>query len=298
MKLNALYKKALKEHFAIGAFNFNNLETLKAIVDACLAASTPALVCVSEGAFSYMGEACIGMFRAEKKRYKDIFLHLDHGKSFEMCKKAIDLGFDSVMIDASSLSFEKNVALTKKVVDYAHARGVWVEAELGVIGGTEDLVSAKKAIFTNAEEAKKFVSLTKADSLAVAIGTSHGAYKFSGESKLNFKRLGEIEKAIPKTPLVLHGASSVPEKYVELLNAYGGDLKGAKGVDEKSLKTACTRHNICKINSDTDLRIAFTAGVREHLLKNPENFDPRKYLSQGKKYVTEAVLEKFRYLSK
>ena len=202
------------------------------------------------------------------------------------------------MIDASSFPFEENVKQTKEVVNYAHSKGVMVEAELGTLAGIEDEVRADKNIYTNPNEAKKFVELTNCDSLAVAIGTSHGAYKFTGESKLNMEILSEIESLIPNTPLVLHGASSVPQKYVDLLNKFGGNVTGAKGVDESLLSEACHKHNICKINSDTDLRICFTGAVRKYLTENPEVFDLRKYLGAGKEEVKNLLVEKIKLLGK
>lgn len=290
--------KALKEKYALGAFNFVNLEMLKAIIEASLETNFPVIASVSEGALKYIGEEeTVAMFKSAKKNAK-VFLHLDHGKNLDLIKRTVDLGFDSVMIDASSFPFEENVKQTKEVVNYAHSKGVMVEAELGTLAGIEDEVKADKNIYTNPNEAKKFVELTNCDSLAVAIGTSHGAYKFSGESKLNMEVLSEIENLLPNTPLVLHGASSVPQKYVDLLNNFGGNVKGAKGVDEKLLYEACHKHNICKINSDTDLRITFTATIRKYLTENPEVFDLRKYLGAGKEEVKKLLIEKIKLLGK
>lgn len=282
---------ALKNGYALGAFNFVNLEVLKAIVEASKETDTPCLCSVSEGALKYIGEEeTVAMFKAAKKDAK-VFLHLDHGKDMDLIKRMVDLGFDSVMIDASSKPFEENVRLTKEIVDYAHAKNVFVEAELGVLSGIEDEVSAEKNIYTNPAEAQKFVAETGVDMLAIAIGTSHGAYKFAGESRLNFDILNQIQELIPNTPLVLHGASSVPQNLVEELNSVGGNIKGAKGVDDKILSQACRQH-ICKINTDTDLRIAFTLGVRKFMLENPEVFDIRKYLGAGKEQVKKLVKEK------
>ena len=296
--MKKIFQNALKEKYALGAFNFVNLEMLKAIINASLETDFPVIASVSEGALKYMGEEeTVGMFKAAKKNAK-VFLHLDHGKNLELIKRTVDLGFDSVMIDASSFSFEENVRQTIEVVNYAHKKNVLVEAELGTLAGIEDEVKAEKNIYTNPNEAKKFVELTNCDSLAVAIGTSHGAYKFAGESKLNMEILSEIETLIPNTPLVLHGASSVPQKYVELLNKFGGNVKGAKGVDESLLSEACHKHNICKINSDTDLRICFTAAVRKYLTENPEEFDLRKYLGAGKEEVKKLLIEKIKLLGK
>lgn len=296
--MKKIFQNALKEKYALGAFNFVNLEMLKAIINASLETDFPVIASVSEGALKYMGEEeTVGMFKAAKKNAK-VFLHLDHGKNLELIKRTVDLGFDSVMIDASSFSFEENVRQTIEVVNYAHKKNVLVEAELGTLAGIEDEVKAEKNIYTNPNEAKKFVELTNCDSLAVAIGTSHGAYKFTGESKLNMEILSEIESLIPNTPLVLHGASSVPQKYVDLLNKFGGNVTGAKGVDESLLSEACHKHNICKINSDTDLRICFTGAVRKYLTENPEVFDLRKYLGAGKEEVKNLLIEKIKLLGK
>lgn len=296
--MKKIFQNALKEKYALGAFNFVNLEMLKAIINASLETDFPVIASVSEGALKYMGiEETVGMFKAAKKNAK-VFLHLDHGKNLELIKRTVDLGFDSVMIDASSFSFEENVKQTKEVVNYAHKKDVLVEAELGTLAGIEDEVKAEKNIYTDPNEAKKFVELTNCDSLAVAIGTSHGAYKFSGDSKLNMEILSEIETLIPNTPLVLHGASSVPQKYVDLLNKFGGNVTGAKGVDESLLSEACHKHNICKINSDTDLRICFTGAVRKYLTENPEVFDLRKYLGAGKEEVKNLLVEKIKLLGK
>lgn len=296
--MKKIFQNALKEKYALGAFNFVNLEMLKAIINASLETDFPVIASVSEGALKYMGiEETVGMFKAAKKNAK-VFLHLDHGKNLELIKRTVDLGFDSVMIDASSFSFEENVRQTIEVVNYAHKKNVLVEAELGTLAGIEDEVKAEKNIYTDPNEAKKFVELTNCDSLAVAIGTSHGAYKFTGESKLNMEILSEIESLIPNTPLVLHGASSVPQKYVDLLNKFGGNVTGAKGVDESLLSEACHKHNICKINSDTDLRICFTAAVRKYLTENPEVFDLRKYLGAGKEEVKNLLIEKIKLLGK
>ena len=296
--MKKIFQNALKEKYALGAFNFVNIEMLKAIINASLETDFPVIASVSEGALKYMGEEeTVGMFKAAKKNAK-VFLHLDHGKNLELIKRTVDLGFDSVMIDASSFSFEENVKQTKEIVNYAHKKNVLVEAELGTLAGIEDEVKAEKNIYTNPNEAKKFVELTNCDSLAVAIGTSHGAYKFTGESKLNMEILSEIESLIPNTPLVLHGASSVPQKYVDLLNKFGGNVTGAKGVDESLLSEACHKHNICKINSDTDLRIAFTATIRKYLTENPEVFDLRKYLGAGKEEVKNLLVEKIKLLGK
>ena len=289
-------KKARLEKFAIGAFNFNNMETLKAICEAAEIEKSPVMVAMSENALKYMGlEFTVGMFNSAKKRYKaPMFLHLDHGASYEMCKTCIDAGFDSVMIDGSALPFKENVKLTKKVVAYAHKKNVLVEGEIGVLAGVEDDVQSDVHHYTNPAEAKAFVDATGVDLLAVAIGTSHGAYKFSGTPKLEFNILSQIEKLLPNFPIVLHGASTVSEKHVEKINSLGGEVKGSAGVPEKLLKKAFTQHNVCKVNTDTDIRIAFTAGVREVLTNSKKEIDPRKYLSKGQNEVYEVVKFKIR----
>ncbi|MGB4470081.1 MAG: ketose-bisphosphate aldolase, partial [Tepidanaerobacteraceae bacterium] len=224
-----------------------------------------------------------------------IVLHLDHGEDFEICKACIDDGFTSVMIDGSKYPFEENVRLTKQVVDYAHERGVVVEAELGRLAGIEDAVkvSEKDAILTDPDEAVEFVERTGVDSLAIAIGTSHGAYKFKGEPKLDFERLDKITELLPGFPIVLHGASSVPSELVELCNKYGGQIPGAQGVPEDMLRKAATM-GVCKINIDTDLRLAMTASVRKYLVENPSEFDPRKYLGAGREAIKQLVKHKIR----
>lgn len=286
---------SIKNHYALGAYNFVNMEMLKGICQGAKISKSPFLASVSEGALEYMGENFVlPIFNSAKKEFPEIpfFLHLDHGKSFEICKKAVDLGFNSVMIDGSSLPFEENIALTKKVVDYAHKKNVFVEAELGVLAGIEDNVKSDKNIFTNPLKAKEFVEKTNCDSLAVAIGTSHGAYKFKGKSTLRFDILKEIEEKLPNFPLVLHGASSVPQKYVEIINNYGGKIEGAVGVDEKLLQTASTEHNIYKINTDTDLRLVYFATLRKHIAENPQNFDLRKFNQVAIKEIANFVADK------
>ena len=289
--LEFYYKDCLKNGYALGAYNFVNLEILKGICSGCLMSKSPCLASVSEGAFSYLGEDFVmPIFRTAKEHYNlPIFLHLDHGKSFEMCKKAVDLGFDSVMIDGSGLSFEENVKLTKKVVEYAHKKNVFVEAELGVLAGVEDKISASEHIYTDPKQAKLFVEKTGCDSLAVAIGTSHGAYKFKGDAILRFDILSEIEKELPNFPLVLHGASTVPQKYVEEINKFGGEVTGAKGVEEKLLKEATTKHNIFKINTDTDIRLVYFAVLRKHLFENKNNIDLRKFNNEAIKEIADYV---------
>ncbi len=295
MNLKEYFEKAIKEGFALGAFNFNNMEILQAIVSACEKTNSPAILAVSESAIEYMGEDMLmAMWNAVKKPY--IFLHLDHGKSFEICKKCVDLGFDSVMIDGSSLSFEENVSITKKVCEYAHKKNVLVEGEIGVLAGVEDEISAEKNIYTNPVETKEFVEKTKVDSLAVAIGTSHGAYKYSGKQKLRIDILQEIEKLLPAFPIVLHGASTVNENLIQKINRNGGKIKKAIGVNEELLKEIIQKHNVVKINTDTDIRLAMTGGIREVLKNNKQIFDPRKYLKEGKNQIEKLVQNKTRNL--
>ena len=292
--LDFYFKDSIKNGYCLGAYNFVNMEVLKGICIGSAKTNSPCLASVSEGALKYMGEEFVlNLFKSAKKEFNiPLFLHLDHGKSFEICKKAVDLGFDSVMIDGSGLPFEENVALTKKVVDYAHKKGVFVEAELGVLKGVEDLVSADKNIYTNKEEAKMFVKKTKCDSLAVAIGTSHGAYKFKDKAELRFDILNGIEKELKNYPLVLHGASSVPQKYVDVIISHGGKLSGAKGVDDALLHEACTKHNIFKINTDTDLRLAYFSVLRTSLDEHPENIDLRKFNTQAIEEIANYVAYK------
>lgn len=281
--------KALKQHFAIGGMNFSNMENLQGIVDACKELKSPALISVSEGALEYMGaDYCMALANVARKT-PGIFLHLDHGKSYEVCKKAVDLGFDSVMIDGSALEYNDNMALTKKVCKYAHAKGVLVEGELGQIKGIEDTVSADEHHFTDPKKAKEFVEKTGVDTLAVAIGTSHGAYKYKGKQELRFDILTEIEKELPNFPLVLHGASTVNQDLVATINKNGGKLKNAVGIPEKLLVEAVEKHNVIKINTDTDFRMAMTARTRETLKNNPEVFDPRKYLGAGRTEIKKTT---------
>ena len=292
--LEYYFKDSKKNGYCLGAYNFINMETLKGICEGCKKSKSPAILAVSEGALSYMGENFVkALFDSAKKEYKlPLFLHLDHGKSFEVCKKCVDLGFDSVMIDASSLSFEENVKLTKKVVAYAHKNGVLVEAELGVLAGVEDTVSAKENFYTDPASAKEFVTKTGCDTLAIAIGTSHGAYKHAGKQQIRFDILEEIEKLIPNTPLVLHGASSVPQKFVQQINKFGGNLSGTSGINEKTLAKLASSHNIFKINTDTDIRLCSMAAIRKHFQENPSNFDIRKPNMIAIKETADFVAEK------
>lgn len=294
MKLKDLYNDAISNKYAIGAYNFYNYETLKAIIDGAENSSSPVIAAVSESAMKYLGSnlTLMSLFKSLKTQTKqNVYLHLDHGKTFEICAKCVDLGFDSVMIDGSSLSFEENIKLTKKVVDYAHKRNVYVEGELGVLAGVEDDVKSEANIYTNPDDALEFVKRTNVDSLAIAIGTSHGAYKFSGIPALRIDILEEIEKALPSFPLVLHGASSVPETVVKTFNEFGGELSSVKGVPEEILSEV-SKHNIVKINVDTDLRLSFTSEVRKALKENSKLFSPRDYLSLATKKMTELVISK------
>lgn len=290
-----MFKKAYEGKYAVGAFNVNNMEIIQGIVEAAAETKSPLVLQVSAGARKYANPTYLKKLveAAVAESGVDIALHLDHGESFEICKQCIDDGFTSVMIDGSALPYEENVALTKKVVDYAHAKGVVVEAELGKLAGVEDdvNVSAEDATYTDPDQAVDFVKRTGCDSLAIAIGTSHGAYKFKGEPKLDYARLEKISNLLPGYPLVLHGASTVIKEFVDMCNEYGGDIPGAQGVPEDMLKKAAT-YGVCKINIDTDLRLAMTGAIRKNLIENPSNFDPRKYLGEGRTAIQEMVKHK------
>ena len=292
-----MFEKSMKENFAIGAFNVNNMEIIQGIVDAAAEENSPVILQASHGAIKYARIPYLKkMIEAALEEHDiPIALHLDHGPDFETCKMCIDNGFTSVMIDGSKYSFEENVALTKKVVDYAHARGVVVEAELGKLAGIEDdvNVSEEDAIYTDPMQAKEFVERTGCDSLAIAIGTSHGAYKFKGEAKLRFDILAEIKKLIPNTPIVLHGASTVIPELVEMCNQNGGDIPGAKGVPDEILKQA-SMSGVSKINVDTDLRLAMTGAIRKVFNKEPSVFDPRKYLTPAREEIKKTVQHKIK----
>lgn len=296
-----MFKKSLKSDYAVGAFNVNNMEIIQGIVDAAKQEQAPIILQVSAGARKYAKPAYLLKLveAAMVDTGLDICLHLDHGEDFEICKQCIDGGFTSVMIDGSKHPFEDNVALTKKVVEYAHAHGVVVEAELGKLAGVEDniKVDSKSATYTDPEEAAEFVEKTGVDSLAIAIGTSHGAYKFSGDPQLDFDRLREIHKLIPDTPLVLHGASTVLPEFVDKCNRYGGNIPGAKGVPEEMI-TEAAKYGICKVNIDTDLRLAMTAEIRKYLAENPKEFDPRKYLGPARDAISSMVSHKIRNVLK
>ena len=292
-----MFEKSMKEHFAIGAFNVNNMEIIQGIVDAANEEKSPVILQASSSAIKY---ARIGylrkMIEAALEEYDiPIALHLDHGPDFETCKMCIDNGFSSVMIDGSKYDFEENIALTKQVVDYAHSKGVVVEAELGKLAGIEDdvNVAASDAMYTDPDQAKEFVERTGCDSLAIAIGTSHGAYKFKGEAKLRFDILQKVKEKLPHTPIVLHGASTVIPELVEMCNQYGGNIPGAKGVPDEMLHEASIS-GVSKINVDTDLRLAMTAAIRKVFAESPEAFDPRKYLTPARDLIKQTVQHKMR----
>ncbi|MFH1645457.1 MAG: class II fructose-1,6-bisphosphate aldolase [Candidatus Omnitrophota bacterium] len=292
-----MFQKALKEGYAVGAFNVNNMEIIQGITEAIKEKNAPLILQVSAGARKYAKHAYLVHLvqAAVEDTGLDIVLHLDHGEDFEICKACIDGGFTSVMIDGSKYPLDENIRITKEVVDYAHSKGVVVEAELGRLKGVEDniSVSEKDAILTDSDEAVKFVKETGCDSLAIAIGTSHGAYKFSADSdpKLYFDRLEEIQSKLPDFPLVLHGASSVLPDLVAICNKYGGELPGAKGVPEDMISKA-SKMNVCKVNIDTDLRLAMTAMIRKEFAENPGVFDPRKYLGPARDAIKKVVEHK------
>ena len=292
-----MFSKALNADYAIGAFNVNNMEIIQGIVEAAQEENSALILQVSAGARKYAKVAYLTKLveAAILDTGVDVALHLDHGADFEICKACVDDGFTSVMIDGSKYPFEENIALTKQVVDYAHSKGVVVEAELGKLAGVEDevKVDAKSATYTDPEEAKEFVERTGVDSLAIAIGTSHGAYKFKGTPYLDFERLKEIHKLIPDTPLVLHGASTVLPEFVEKCNQYGGKIPGAQGVPEDMIKEAA-KYGVCKVNIDTDIRLAITAEIRKHFVENPGDFDPRQYLGPAREAVKGMVSHKIR----
>lgn len=292
-----MFDRAMKEHYAIGAFNVNNMEFVQGIVDAAAEENSPVILQASSSAIKYarinylmkMVEAAV------ESTNIPIAMHLDHGPDFETCKMCIDAGFTSVMFDGSKYDFETNIRLTKEVVDYAHAHGVVVEAELGTLAGVEDDVNVAEddARYTNPEQAKEFVDRTGCDSLAIAIGTSHGAYKFKGEAKLRFDILEKVKELLPNTPIVLHGASTVIPELVDTCNKYGANIPGAKGVPDEMLHEASLR-GVSKINVDTDLRLAMTSEIRRVFVESPEAFDPRKYLTPGREKIKETVKHKIR----
>lgn len=290
-----MFKDAYEGNYAIGAFNVNNMEIIQGVVAAAKAESAPLILQVSAGARKYANPIYLRKMveAAVEESGLPICLHLDHGDTFELCKDSIDLGFTSVMIDASHHSFAENIKITKNVVEYAHDKGVVVEAELGRLAGIEDAinVSEKDSSYTDPDQVHEFVTKTGVDSLAIAIGTSHGAFKFKGEAKLRFDILAEVEKRLPKFPVVLHGASSVPQYLVEQINQYGGNMPGAKGVPEEMLRQAASMA-VCKINIDSDIRMAVTATVRKYFADNPSHFDPRQYLGPARQAVEKIVRHK------
>lgn len=288
-----MFKKAYEGGYAVGAFNVNNMEIIQGIIEAATETKSPVILQVSKGARNYANVTYLKKLVEAALIESDlpICLHLDHGDSFELCKQCIDDGFTSVMIDASSLPFEENIALSKKVADYAHQHGVVVEAELGTLAGVEEHVSNEYGSYTNPAQVEEFVNRTGVDSLAISIGTSHGAFKFKGEPQLRFDILEEVEKRLPGFPIVLHGASSVPQEFVEQINKYGGNMPGAKGVPEEMLREAAKRA-VCKINIDSDIRLACTAEIRKYFTEHPEGFDPRNYLGPARKAIKEMVKRK------
>ena len=307
-----MFERAVKGGYAIPAFNFNNLEQLQAIITAASETKSPVILQVSKGArayanpilLRYMAEGAVEYAKSLGCNHPEIVLHLDHGDSFELVKGCVDLGFSSVMIDGSSLPYEENIELTKKCVEYAHQFDVTVEAELGVLAGVEDEVSSEESHYTRPEEVIDFSTRTGCDSLAISIGTSHGAYKFKPEQctrdpktgrlvppPLAFDILHEIEEKLPGFPIVLHGSSSVPEEYVKIIDQYGGNLPNAVGIPEEQLREA-SKSAVCKINIDSDSRLAYTAGVRETLAQHPDYFDPRQYGKVARKYMTEMYSHK------
>lgn len=292
-----MFSDALSGHYAVPAFNFYNMETLQAIINAAHDTHSPVILAVSESALKYMGADLLrGMIWGLNLKDKDnVALHLDHGSSFESCVQAIELGFSSVMIDGSKLPFDANVALAKQVADYAHQYDVSVEAELGVLSGIEDEnTKSSKSSYTNPDDVVNFVNATNIDSLAIAIGTSHGAYKRkSNDEELRFDILDKVAQQLPDFPLVLHGASSIPQHFIKTINEFGGKISNALGIPVEQLKRAVEK-NICKINVDSDSRLAFTAGVRELLATKPDNLNPRDYLSAGQKNIYENCVEEIK----
>lgn len=300
-----MYAKAVTGGYAIPGYNFNNMEQLQAIVLACLETQSPVILQISKGArqyadqtlLQYMGKGAVEMMKriAKESNLKEIpiTLHLDHGDSYELCVSCIESGFSSVMIDGSHLSYEDNVALTKKVVEYAHSHDVTVEGELGVLAGVEDEVSAEKSNYTKPEEVQDFVGKTGVDSLAISVGTSHGAFKFKpGQNpKIRLDILNEIEKMLPGFPIVLHGSSSIPQEYVAMINEFGGEMKSAIGIPEDQLREA-SKSAVCKINIDSDGRLVMTGVIRKVLKEKPSEFDPRKYLGPAREALKEMYKRK------
>ena len=307
-----MFAKAVDGGYAIPAFNFNNMEQLQAIIKACAETKSPVILQVSSGArkyanqtlLRYMAEGAVEYAKELGWEHPQICLHLDHGDTFELCKSCVDFGFSSVMIDGSSLPYEENIALTKRVVEYAHQFDVTVEAELGVLAGVEDDVVAEESHYTKPEEVIDFATRSGCDSLAISIGTSHGAYKFKPEQctrdpktgklvppPLAFDVLEEIEKKLPGFPIVLHGSSSVPQEYVDIINSHGGNLPDAVGIPEDQLRKAA-KSAVCKINIDSDSRLAMTAAIRKHMAEHPDHFDPRQYLKPARESMKKMYIHK------
>ena len=290
-----MFKKAYEGGYAIGAFNVNNMEIIQGIVEAATEERAPLILQVSSGARKYANTTYLTKMveAAVETSGLPICLHLDHGDTFDLCKDCIDSGFTSVMIDASAHPFAENISITRQVVEYAHDHGVVVEAELGKLAGVEDdvKVDAKDASYTDPDQVQEFVEKTGVDSLAIAIGTSHGAFKFKGQPRLRFDILQEVENRLPGFPIVLHGASSVPQDLVKVINQYGGAMPGAQGVPEEMLREAA-KMAVCKINIDSDLRLAVTGTIREHFALNPSHFDPRQYLSPARANIKTLVKHK------
>ena len=307
-----MFAKAVKGGYAIPAFNFNTMEQMQAIVQAAVETKSPVIMQVSKGArkyanptiLRYMAQGAVEYAKELGCAHPQIVLHLDHGDSFETCKSCIDSGFSSVMIDGSSLPFEENIALTKKVVEYAHQYDVTVEAELGVLAGVEDEVAAEESHYTKPEEVVEFATKTGCDSLAISIGTSHGAYKFKPEQCTRDPKTGKltppppasdvlkaVEQKLPGFPIVLHGSSSVPQEYVDIINTFGGKLPDAVGIPEEQLREAA-KSAVCKINIDSDSRLAMTAAIRKHFAEHPEQFDPRQYLSPAREEMKKLYIHK------
>jgi len=290
-----MFKKAYAGGYAIGAFNVNNMEIIQGITEAAKEVNAPLILQVSAGARKYAKH--VYLMKLIEAAIEDtglpICVHLDHGDNFDVCKSCIDGGFTSVMIDGSHHSFEENIKVTKQVVEYAHARGVTVEGELGRLAGVEDAVNVleKDSSYTDPDQVEEFVQKTGVDSLAIAIGTSHGAFKFKGEPMLRFDILDEVQKRLPGYPIVLHGASSVIPEYVDMINKYGGQMPGARGVPEAMLRKAAAM-SVCKINIDSDLRLAMTASIRKYFAENPSHFDPRQYLSPARAAIKDLVKNK------
>ena len=288
-----LLKRAMRDGYAVPAFNFYNMETLTAILNAAQITQSPVILAVSESALEYMGgEMLMGMIRGAEYKRGQIALHLDHGHSFEVCKYATDLGFSSVMFDGSALPLSKNISESRRVADYVHKFNVSLETELGILAGTEDKnTTAKNHSYTDPDLVKDFVKQTQTDSLAVAIGTSHGAYKRKNTNEtLRFDILEQIAKNIPNTPLVLHGASNIPQKYVNQINKFGGDIKNARGISPAQIRRAISLH-VAKVNVDSDSRFAFTAAIRKTLATKPDIFDPRFYLNAAREEMTKNCID-------